>query len=683
MTGYVMRSVRLIAIAFLLFTPFAQAQQPESSPPPLEIYGSIPAVRSVALSDSGNKIALLQEDELGEYVLVKDYQTGEQSGFKIEGFKPISVSFIKDRYVLLRASATESLLGAGGKFEYGFSFLFDTREESIEQLLGSVKGIYPGSDAGRVIGVLEDSGELLVPALTFSGRNTSVNMDVVGTSSVGSNVFRVDPENGKVRVFEGDSQSARLGSGGTSRYEHTIDWVVSSKGDIIAREDYEPYKNSYRIFSRIDGKWHQLFENDPDDKRFIGGRKYSVVGMTQEEDAIIMLGRNDDLDESVLYEMDLEGQLSGPLFEREGRDISRVLTDINRHVYGVEYSGITTDYAFFDAALETAFSNLRKKMEGFTLQIVDANKDRSRLLLKVSSSGETGSYYLFQVAAGTLTRIAKAYDIAPEWLGQMQTIEYKAADGLAIPAIVTWPAGDASENLPLIVLPHGGPGSSDSMTFHWMAQYFASRGYLVFQPNFRGSSGFGNKFQVAGYGEWGKAMQTDIHDGVKALMSLGWVDPERICIVGSSYGGYAALAGGMTAPELFNCIVAISPVTDLPDLLKEVERTSGPNSYAYEYWSASIGELGTDSDALKSTSPARNAEAFQAPVLLIHGKDDTVVQPEQSRKMRAALENAGKSVQLLEFNSTDHWLSTTDMRLQTLKAVSAFVETHIGAANQP
>lgn len=672
------RIAGLITLLGLGLAQSAPAQQPTSPQPPLEVYGSVPAVRSAALSDSGAKVALLREDERGEYVLVRDYATGEQTGFQIDGFKPISVDFLGDRFVLLRASATETLFNVIGQFEYGFAFIFDTEKETIEQLLGSVRGVVPGTDASRTIGVLEDSGELLVPALTYPALVTAANAGSAGVGGFGSTIFRVKPDTGRVRVFEGDRQSSRLGSGSKPKYEHAIHWVVAPDGKIIAREDYNQYNNQYRIFTKADGAWRKLYENDTEDGRFIGDIPYSVVGMTMAEDAILMTGVNSDFDETVLYRLDFDGTISGPLFERDGRDIGRVLTDDNRRVFGVEYTGMDADYAFFDEGLTASFAALREKMAGFNLSIVDWDTGLARLLLKISASGETGSYYLFQRDSGTLTPIAKSYDIAPEWVGQMQTIEYKTSDGLMIPSIVTWPVGDGDGDLPTIVLPHGGPHARDSLTFDWMAQYFASRGYLVFQPNFRGSTGFGSRFESAGYGEWGQAMQRDIHEGVKALISLGWVDPDRVCIVGASYGGYAALAGGMTEPDLFKCIVAIAPVSDLPDFLSHVRQVTGSRGYSFELWSTSIGALNEDGEALRANSPARNAGAFEAPVLLLHGRDDTIVPMNQSRKMRSALESAGKPVDLIELDGADHWLSTTDMRLATLRPVAEFLETHLG-----
>lgn len=173
-------------------------------------------------------------------------------------------------------------------------------------------------------------------------------------------------------------------------------------------------------------------------------------------------------------------------------------------------------------------------------------------------------------------------------------------------------------------------------------------------------------------------MQDDVTDGVKALIAIGMADPDRICIVGASYGGYAALAGGAFTPELYACVAAIAPVTDLPRMLIDERRDRGRDHWVVAYWERVIGDLSEERDFLKEISPVNHAEAFEAPVLLIHGRDDTVVPMVQSRRMRNALRNADKSVELMELRGEDHWLSTSETRLETLRALEVFLARHLG-----
>ena len=264
----------------------------------------------------------------------------------------------------------------------------------------------------------------------------------------------------------------------------------------------------------------------------------------------------------------------------------------------------------------------------------------------------------------------------------MVAISYPARDGLTITAILTWPPGlsdDQKVNLPLLVMPHGGPRTYDSLKFDWMAQYFANRGYLVLQPNFRGSSGFGTEFLNAGNGEWGGKMQDDVTDGAQALINSGKADPDRTCIVGWSYGGYSALAGGAFTPDMFKCVVAIAPVSDIPRMISDVKRKHGAYHWVVDYWEELISDGKIDKAKLKQISPSNHANAFTAPVLLIHGKHDATVPIDQSYIMQKALKRAGKSVELIKIKGEDHHLSESENRLAALKAMDAFITKHIGA----
>jgi dipeptidyl aminopeptidase/acylaminoacyl peptidase len=236
------------------------------------------------------------------------------------------------------------------------------------------------------------------------------------------------------------------------------------------------------------------------------------------------------------------------------------------------------------------------------------------------------------------------------------------------------PPGRDPKGLPLVVLPHGGPASRDTPGFDWWAQALASRGYAVLQPNFRGSDGFGRGFREAGYGQWGRKMQTDLSDGVRYLAGQGTIDPARVCIVGASYGGYAALAGATLDTGVYRCAAAVAGVSDLKRMLAsqpDYGRTS-----TTRYWSRFMGVEGRNDPQLTALSPVAFADRVTIPILLVHGLDDTVVRYEQSEMMAKALRRAGKPVEFITLAGEDHWLSRGATRLQMLEAVAAFLEKH-------
>jgi dipeptidyl aminopeptidase/acylaminoacyl peptidase len=227
----------------------------------------------------------------------------------------------------------------------------------------------------------------------------------------------------------------------------------------------------------------------------------------------------------------------------------------------------------------------------------------------------------------------------------------------------------------MVVLPHGGPEAHDDYEFDWWAQFLASRGYAVLQPQFRGSSGFGDEYRRAGYGQWGGLMQDDVTDGVNAMIAQKIADPKRICIVGASYGGYAALAGAAFTPDLYKCAVSISGVSDLPVMLGATKIRGGDESNALAYWRDSIGSP-TDK-AVIDRSPARAADRIKVPVLLIHGLDDTVVPIAQSELMAGALENAKKKYTFVKVKGEDHWMSNSESRQQIMKELEKFLAENL------
>jgi len=205
---------------------------------------------------------------------------------------------------------------------------------------------------------------------------------------------------------------------------------------------------------------------------------------------------------------------------------------------------------------------------------------------------DSGTYWLVDIAKHSAVPLGYQYPtINAEDVGPVRMVDWKAADGLALRGVLTLPPGRAAKNLPLVVLPHGGPEARDYPTFDWWAQAFASRGYAVFQPNFRGSDGYGVAIRNAGFGQWGRKMQTDISDGVAELAKQGIVDPKRACIVGGSYGGYAAEAGVTVQHGLYRCAVSMAGVSDPAGLLDYARDRAGGRltSESQRYWKAFMG----------------------------------------------------------------------------------------------
>jgi dipeptidyl aminopeptidase/acylaminoacyl peptidase len=297
------------------------------------------------------------------------------------------------------------------------------------------------------------------------------------------------------------------------------------------------------------------------------------------------------------------------------------------------------------------------------------------------SGSDPGAYYLFDEAKKELRELARPRAwIRPEQMGTVQVIRYKARDGMEIPAYLTLPTGKAAKNLPLVAWIHGGPQARDDWGWSMEPQFLASRGYAVIQPNYRGSTGFGVKHLMAGAKQWGQKMQDDVTDGIKHLVAQGIVDPNRVCIGGGSYGGYATLAGLVREPDLFKCgidVVGVSDLVWMHELGYSDFNQFDPKGTEL-FLNTFLGSLQADRAMLEANSPRLHADRIAAPVLFIHGGNDVRVPIKHAEGMRDALQKAGKPYEWIVFPEEGHGFMKESNRVAYLKAMEAFLAKHLG-----
>ena len=341
-----------------------------------------------------------------------------------------------------------------------------------------------------------------------------------------------------------------------------------------------------------------------------------------------------------------------------------------RRPVGAEFTVDRDEVHYFDPALKTLASSLAKALPGHPgVEIVDESWDGSKLLIYADSLKSPGYYYLYDATARQLGSLFSVYPgLDGVTLGEVRPVSYTAADGTTIPGYLTLPPGKTdARGLPGLVMPHGGPSARDAAGFDWLAQFFAAQGFAVLQPNFRGSTGYGEAFFAKnGFKSWSLAIG-DINDGGRWLIAQG-VDSTKLEIFGWSYGGYAALQANVVSPELYRAAIAVAPVTDL-----ELLRSEYLHFTNFKLVDTQIGQ----GDHVRAGSPAKNAGRIRAPVLIFSGDHDLNVDIEQSRAMVAALKGAGKKVDFVEYKNLDHQLDDSVARADLLTRSAAFLKAAI------
>jgi acetyl esterase/lipase len=490
-----------------------------------------------------------------------------------------------------------------------------------------------------------------------------------GGSAIGSNqrglgVDRIDTRTGQTQMVElpQEGVTSYLSDGhGHIRIMATL-VVDNARGQMRSYQKY-----FYRTATSRD--WQPLGTYD-----FLDHTGFCPLAVDPGLNAVFGLKKKDGRE--AVYKIALDGSLHEELvFERPDVDVGGIV-DIGRRQrpIGVTYVTDKSHVYYFDADLEKMHASLGRALpQTPEISIPDSSTDESELLVMAAGDHDPGIYYRFDRHARQmqpLLAVREQLDGMP--LASVKAVDYPAQDGTRIPAYITFPPGkDSAKGLSAVVMPHGGPGARDVGGFNWLAQFFAHQGYVVLQPNFRGSAGYGEAwFEHNGFQSW-KIAIGDVLDAGRWLVTEGVADPAKLAIVGWSYGGYAALQSAIVDPKLFKAVIAIAPVTDL-DALKEERR----NWSDYEIVERMIG----DGPHVREGSPLRNASRLEAPVLLFHGTFDRNVSYLQSKDMAAACSTAHARCELVTFDGLDHQLDDSTARTQLLRKSDDFLQRSLAAS---
>lgn len=617
---------------------------------PVEAFASTPDVSHVTLSPSGNKVASvirLDKPKLkGAIIEIWDIEKAKKS-YPIQTdnkkFVILDLNWSGDNILLIKAKFPAVRYGVPTTETRLFKYVISE---------GKTASVIPRKIMSRLKSVPQFQSKV-IDMLTGDENSILLELSGSGTYSNYESVLKLSLNGGLSKYV----QKAK---------EHISGWLTDRQHKVrigIYRDETE-----YRIYEQAEenSKMRILWQFEAFEEEQIW-----PLGFGQNPNILYVSAYHND--RTAIFKVNLQDpKLSREIvYSNENYDVkgSLIYSNLKKKVIGINV-GDESEYTFWDPEYVAIQNGLEAALPKSNNYITQFSNDERRYLVYSTSATESGTYYLGDREEKSLYPIARRYKSLPtEVLAETKTLNYKARDGLEIEGFLTIPLDVEAKKLPVVIFPHGGPISYDSNSFDYWTQFFANRGYGVFRINFRGSSGYGHSFMKAGLQNWGLEMQNDVEDGTRWLINEGIADPNRICIVGASYGGYAALMGVAKTPKLYQCAVSVAGVTDVEYLVK--------SGWRYSNHDILKKQVGDDYDSLYERSPMSQAEKINVPVLLVHGTKDRVVRFRHSEDMFDELKDHDKNVEFIKLDEGDHYLSNNEHRLTTFKALDRFLGQHL------
>lgn len=656
--------MRLLAIFMTFLT--AQAAMASAAILPADeaakLFGSRSTAWDADVSPSGRKILFLSAGPRGHTIAkLFDRDTRAVRNLLVSDGKPESLrwcAFASEVNIICQFGGNV----AEGRQVIGFSRLVTLSTATGKlQSLGrrqNVSDAYVRQFDGAVLDWMPDSTGSVLMARTHVPEAGNSNWRLVNRAE-GLGVERIDLNTLKAQQVEPPHPKAEYymtdGRG-------TVRLVALSETE----EEMLTGKVRYRYRTPNSSEWRDLgtYRVDTD----VGMRPQAIESASN---TLYYLKKVDGRD--ALFQMVLDGSGTEKLIAKHPSvDIDGVIrVDTGGKVVGYHYTDDRFHAEYFDPDIRKLATGLSRAIPATPLiQFAGSSRDGNTLLIHASADTDAGAFYVLDRATKKMEPVLNSREpLVGRALAPVRSVLYPAADGTMIPAYVTIAAGLEAKSLPAIVLPHGGPSARDEWGFDWLAQFLAARGYAVIQPNYRGSAGYGDDFLGENAFKGWRTAMTDISDASRYLVTQGIADPNRLAVVGWSYGGYAALQSAALEPQRYKAVVAIAPVTDLIALKAE----------AQGFTNARITERFIGSgEHLRAGSPLANAAAIKAPVLLVHGDLDGNVHVSHSVKMADALAKRSTPVEFLRYAGLDHYLDDSDVRTAMLARVAALLDRTIG-----
>ncbi|MEW6983802.1 alpha/beta hydrolase family protein [Colwelliaceae bacterium 6471] len=611
---------------------------------PVEAFGNLPQASQVKLSPDGKQMAFIRningftvlgvtnlEKAKTKYIIKTDNQKFKISWYLwannelilISADYPVqrnSVKFTETRLLKIKADGSD----------VASPTMIPKKRERIPQF------------QNNIIDMLPDDPNHILMALDLQIPNTP-------------SVYKIDLASSRIRelVYRGKSD--------------IYNWMTDRQHRLRLGFGRDDTKIFYRLFDMATQEWRNIWEYEifdaPDITPLGFGLDPNDLYIRANHDgryAIFKVDlRKKELPRVLIYadkNYDVEGAL---IYSKKTND-----------VIGVYHGEADDSKIFFEPSYAAFQKALNLAIPDAYNNISSMSADERKYILFSSSPKVPGAYYLGDRDNGGLQFVLEHYPMLyNQKLSGKDKISYKARDGLEIEGYVSLPYAGVAKTNAAIIIPHGGPMARNYGGFDWFSEFFASRGYTVLQPNFRGSSGYGFKFQMASIQQWGGAMQDDLEDAAHWLVDNYEIDKSKVCIVGASYGGYAALLAAVKQQKTFRCAASFAGVSDLEYIVRKARK--------FTNYKVVQKQIGSDSDKLEEYSPINFAEEINIPVMLIHGDKDRVVDVEHSRKMYEELLDHDKKAEYIELENGNHYLEIENNRVKTLTSFARFLDKNL------
>ena len=643
---------------------------PGAASPLATAFGARPDVRGVEISPSGRYFLYLSAlGPTGDAVVVGNLDDGSapKPVVKMAGdtLRPYRCDWIGDESILCEFYGTGQAGGKLAPFQRMISFARDGSGQRLLERARSGREISASTGDGQIIDKLADTpGSVLMT--TYRGAEDTRNTRIANEHA-GLSVERIDLKTGRRTTIEPVNEDAS-------------EYLTDGHGRVrllatqpsLPDSGYTGRQINYLYRAKTGGGWKPLATADA-----LAPGQFTPLAFDDAGDNLYALAPNNG--RQALFKVALDGSGRRELVYAHPRVDVEGVKQVGPYarVVAAEFNDETRGLKTFDPAFEALMAKLGRALPGAPIvSIQSESKDGGRLIVFAGSDRDPGKYYLLDRTTRKLTLIS---EVRPQLngiaLAEQRAVSFPARDGTMIPAYLTFPPGKPARNLPAIVMPHGGPAARDEWGFDWLPQFYAASGYVVIQPNYRGSTGYGEAwFRKNGFKSWETAIG-DVNDSARWLISQGIADPRRVAIVGWSYGGYAALQANVVDPGLYRAAVAIAPVTDLSALRDQQNARFSNYLLARDY----VGS----GPHLVQGSPARNVARITVPVMLFHGDRDINVDIAQSRLMYGELQKAGVPHKMVVYAGLDHYLDSSEARADMLQRSAAFLDASMLGQPKP